>query len=288
MAAHNRPLRRPTVAALATVVVTGLAVAGTGLGARLTHRPPPVEEVGLSPVVPTPAPAPSCLATTTGGRLHMDPAQAAGASTIAAVGKELGLGDPAVTVALVASLQESKLRNVPSGDLDSIGLFQQRPSQGWGTPAQLIDPAYAARAFYAALVRIPGWEAMPPGDVAQRVQRSAAPEEYRVWEHQARMLTEAFTGQAGAAVSCRFDTPAALAPSAQPLDRAVATELGEPALGVEVAITRGWTVAGWLVGHAYEYGITAVSFLGQTWNAATGTWQDQPNPAPVVQVVRTS
>jgi hypothetical protein len=216
----------------------------------------------------------------------MDPAQAAGASTIAAVGQEVGLGDRAVTVALVASLQESKLRNLPAGDLDSVGLFQQRPSQGWGTPAQLIDPAYAARAFYAALVRVPAWEAMAPGDAAQRVQRSAAPDAYHVWEHQARMLTEAFTGQAGAAVTCRFEAPAAAVAPTQPFEETVAAELGAPALGVELPAARGWTVAGWLVGHAYQYGITAVSFQGRTWDAATGAWRDQPNAAAVVQVVR--
>src|SRR5262249_53759062 len=96
-----------------------------------------------------------------GGPRHtyvIDPEQAANATTIAAVGKALGLPDHAVPIALAAALQESQLRNLHYGDRDSLGLFQQRPSQGWGSTSQLLDPQYAAGAFFRALARVSGWE----------------------------------------------------------------------------------------------------------------------------------
>ena len=83
-----------------------------------------------------------------------------------------------MTVALAAALQESNLLNLPYGDRDSLGLFQQRPSQGWGTAAQILDPAYAASAFYARLVDVPGWESLPVTQAAQLVQSSADPGAY--------------------------------------------------------------------------------------------------------------
>ena len=87
--------------------------------------------------------------------------------------KRRGLPNHAVTVALAAALQESKLYNVNYGDRDSVGIFQQRPSQGWGTPAQLIDPAYAANAFYSHLEKIPTWRTLEVAKAAQLVQHSA-------------------------------------------------------------------------------------------------------------------
>jgi murein DD-endopeptidase MepM/ murein hydrolase activator NlpD len=92
-------------------------------------------------------------------------------------------------------MQESSLRNLPGGDRDSVGLFQQRPSQGWGTPAQLADPAYAAGKFYSALAAVPGWQAMPLTQAAQAVQRSAHPDAYAKWETDAGALVTEVTGQ---------------------------------------------------------------------------------------------
>ena len=106
-------------------------------------------------------PTPGCTATVSSRSYQLELSQAANAATIAAVGKRNGIEDHGVTVALAASLQESKLHNLPNGDLDSIGLFQQRPSQGWGAASQLIVPSYAASAFYRALVQVPGWASLP-------------------------------------------------------------------------------------------------------------------------------
>jgi len=113
-----------------------------------------------------------------------------------------GFPHHAVTVALAAALQESLLRNLPGGDRDSVGLFQQRPSQGWGTPAQLTDPRYAAAAFYRALGRISGWSTMPVTDAAQRVQHSATPEAYANWEAEARVLARILTREVPETIVC--------------------------------------------------------------------------------------
>ena len=125
----------------------------------------------------------------------LDVEQAASATTIAAVGKRLGLPDHAVTVALAAALQESQLRNLAYGDRDSLGLFQQRPSQGWGTATEILTPSYAAAAFFRALQRIPSWETLPITDAAQKVQLSGAPTAYAKWETEARTLADRADGR---------------------------------------------------------------------------------------------
>ena len=109
------------------------------------------------------------------------PARMANAATIAAVGLIRGVPRRALVVALATALQESKLDNLTGGDRDSVGLFQQRPSQGWGTVEQIADPRYAANAFYTALLKVHGWQNMRVTDAAQAVQRSAYPEAYQQW-----------------------------------------------------------------------------------------------------------
>jgi cell wall-associated NlpC family hydrolase len=110
------------------------------------------------------------------------------AATIIAVGKEMGLPPRAWLVALATAMQESTLRNIDYGDRDSLGLFQQRPSQGWGSPAEVTDPQYSARKFYDALQGSGNWEAKPVTKAAQDVQRSAFPHAYAKWEGLAAQL----------------------------------------------------------------------------------------------------
>jgi cell wall-associated NlpC family hydrolase len=120
--------------------------------------------------------------------------QLSNAATIVAVGRGRGLPERAWTIALATALQESGLRNIPYGDRDSLGLFQQRPSAGWGSPSQLLDPVYAAGKFYDGLVKTPGWETLPLTVAAQAVQRSAFPTAYARWETAARALVAATAG----------------------------------------------------------------------------------------------
>lgn len=110
------------------------------------------------------------------------------AATIVQVGQQLGIGPYGIKIALATALQESGLRNLDYGDRDSLGLFQQRPSQGWGTPQQVRDPAYAAKKFYSGLQGVKGWENMPLSRAAQAVQRSAYPDAYAKWEGAAGAL----------------------------------------------------------------------------------------------------
>jgi hypothetical protein len=113
------------------------------------------------------------------------------AATIVAVGKQLNIPEQGWIVALTAALQESGLRNLTYGDRDSLGLFQQRPSAGWGTPSQILNPAYATIQFYRHLLAVPGWQQMSVNDAAQTVQRSGYPDAYGPHEPAARSLVTA-------------------------------------------------------------------------------------------------
>ncbi|MFG6401055.1 LysM peptidoglycan-binding domain-containing protein [Microbacterium sp. P04] len=123
----------------------------------------------------------------------LDAEQIANAQVIVRVGRELGVPSRGIQIALGTAMQESWLRNLDWGDRDSLGLFQQRPSSGWGTEAEVSDPVRATRAFFGGagdpngaltrgLLDIPGWEAMAYADAAQSVQISAYPERYAQWE----------------------------------------------------------------------------------------------------------
>ncbi|ASW58052.1 peptidase M23 [Plantactinospora sp. KBS50] len=110
------------------------------------------------------------------------PSQLRNAAVIIAVGRQMQVPPRGWVIAIATAIQESRLSNLPylgaGNDHDSLGLFQQRPSQGWGTPEQVRDPAYAARKFYEHLVLIDGWQHLALTDAAQRVQRSAFPDAY--------------------------------------------------------------------------------------------------------------
>jgi hypothetical protein len=201
--------------------------------------------------------------------------QADNAATIAAVGIRLGMPDHAVTVALAAALQESGLHNLPDGDRDSAGLFQQRPSQGWGTRAQILDPIYAATVFYQRLRAQPEWTQLSVTAAAQLVQRSAAPSAYAQWEPQARAGAAALTGEEPAALTCRGLTTSS--PSAD-LVATAAAELGTTVLSGTHSEGRGWSISSWLVAHASRLGIDRVTFDGRTWTMTSGLWS-QTGPA---------
>jgi hypothetical protein len=127
-----------------------------------------------------------------GGGLDLTAAQAGNAAVINQVALDDGIAPAgrAVTIALATAIQESGLNNLDHGDRDSLGLFQQRPSQGWGTPTQIMNPAYAAQQFYRHLQRVPDWWSIPLWQAAQAVQRSGAPTAYAGWERKAAALQQ--------------------------------------------------------------------------------------------------
>ncbi|EFG64711.1 M23 peptidase domain-containing protein, partial [Streptomyces sp. SPB074] len=133
--------------------------------------------------------------------------QAVNAATIAAVGTSRGMPERAVTIALATALQESGLRNLDHGDRDSVGLFQQRPSQGWGSVAQIMDPVYSAGKFYQRLAKVDGYADLPLTVAAQKVQRSAFPDAYAKHEPDAALLAAALTGRAAASLTCEATVP---------------------------------------------------------------------------------
>jgi len=196
-------------------------------------------------------------------------------------------------VALATALQESKLHNLEAGDRDSVGLFQQRPSQGWGTPDQIADPRYSSSRFYTALRKVPGWEAMRVTDAAQAVQLSAHPEAYDKWVDESTTVADAMLGTATGAVACALtEKPDQRGPTA--ID-ALATDLradwgdtiapvvdaGLPGLSVPAADVRvGWRYAHWLVAHAKVSGVKRVRYDDREWTAETGTWSKLPSGQP--------
>ncbi|MEU6611238.1 heavy metal transporter [Streptomyces shenzhenensis] len=149
---------------------------------------------------------PACKVIATGNdrtSYRFTPEQAVNAATITAVGTGRGMPERAVAIALATALQESGLRNLEHGDRDSLGLFQQRPSQGWGTEKQIMDPGYAAGMFYDHLVKVRDYEQLPLTVAAQRVQRSGFPEAYAKHEPDAILLAAALTGRSAATLTCQ-------------------------------------------------------------------------------------
>jgi hypothetical protein len=230
-------------------VTAALLAAGCGTGHRLTIPTCSAEDV---------------LLTTE---------QAANASTIAAVGKRLGVPNHAVTIALATAFQESGMRNLDYGDRDSLGLFQQRPSQGWGTPEAIQDPRLASAAFYRRLLKVEGWATLSVTAAAQRVQRSAAPDAYGQWEDASRTLARALTGEVPAGIACRYDVPKGSVIPTAGLKRQAELELGPGGLARTKA---PWVTAGWLVTHARTYHLTRISTTGHTWTAKSGEWAADP------------
>lgn len=257
-------MRLPPVR-LPWVVVGALLVAGALVAIVLTDRQPVRGEY--------------CTADVGATHAQIDIEQARWVTLMSAISQRRGLPPRATTIAIATAFQESRIHNIDYGDRDSVGLFQQRPSQGWGTEAQLMDPTYAINAFYDVLVKVEGYETMVITDAAQRVQRSGFPAAYAQHEDYARALASALRGYSTAAFNCNIN------PTGGGLTSAVTTDLvsafGElpfqtsntdvvlplagPAAEVEA---RGWALAHYAVGNAARLKIASVSFDGQRWTAA--------------------
>lgn len=242
-----------------------------------------------------------------GAEVKIDTTQAENASLIAAIAKRRGLPARAASIAIEAAFQESKLYNVDHGDRDSLGLFQQRPSQGWGTPRQIMRPSYAIDAFYDALVAVDGYESMDLHDAAQAVQRSADGSAYEQHELSARTLASALSGYDRAGFTCTVDAPDdsgqrerrnGLTSNANALLRDVEHAFGPQQAGgfapggvdgghsadsahydgraVDFSFVpvnarsriRGWALAHYLVANAKRLDVTTVIYDDRIWTAA--------------------
>ncbi|MFI8530314.1 heavy metal transporter [Streptomyces aquilus] len=253
------------------------------------------------------ADAPGCKVVSgkgDGAAYEFTPEQAVNAATITAVGTGRGLPERAVAIALATSIQESGLRNITHGDRDSLGLFQQRPSQGWGTEKQIMDPAYAAGKFYEHLVKVSGYTKMPLTEAAQRVQRSGYPEAYAKHEPDAVLLAAALTGASPATLTCDGRQAATQAAGPDGVRDALVKDFGRDALDTaaedvakdaksspaatedaaagrtlivpvtaddsaarRTARQRGWQLAHWAVANASTLHIQSVGYAGRQWTA---------------------
>ncbi|MEU9834399.1 hypothetical protein AB0D67_22965 [Streptosporangium sp. NPDC048047] len=266
------------------VIVVVLAVAITVGVFKLLHR------------VPTLAgPGEGCRVKTPQGTRDLDIEQAQVAAVIAAVAARRKLPERAVVIAYATGIQESKLYNLAYGDRDSVGVFQQRPSQGWGKPEQLVDPVYATGKFFSALVKVKNYRRLPLHEAAQRVQRSADGSAYAQHEDDGKILAAAFTGRVPGAVHCWFPpkpsksptaaraTAAAASATPLPADerarRRLARALGPGATLDTDSRRRGWLVASWSVAHAQEFGLRRIRYDGRAWTSAKGEDGWRPDAA---------
>lgn len=224
------------------------------------------------------APSNGCTAKVNGYTANLDTNQGQYAALISAVAVQRGLPARAASIALATAYQESKIRNLPGGDLDSLGLFQQRPSQGWGTATQIMDPVYATNAFYNALVKVPNYESLDITVAAQEVQRSAYPTAYAQHANDARALASALTGYSPAAFTCIVTGDTGFGTAADViagLQRGYGTGLStQRGLREDVTVNVGtasggnvigWSVAQYAVAMAPNLHIKAVLFDGKKW-----------------------
>ena len=253
-----------------------------------------------------------CTANVDGTNWYLSPDQAQNAALFAAMARDRGLPARAVTISIATALQESRMVNIDYGDRDSVGLFQQRPSQGWGSVEEIMDPVYATGKFFDGLVRVRNYTTLPVTEAAQAVQRSGFPDAYAQHENRARAWASALTGHSPASITCQFRDGARPADSAAPTARLAArivrdlptlktsSEDDAPApllrlsassmLPKEASATElertSWSLAHWAVSVALEQDITEVSVGDYRWTRATGAWSvaDTDGPAKGAQV----
>jgi hypothetical protein len=250
-----------------------------------------------------------CTAEVEGHRVELSLEQAENAALITAISIERGMPARAASIALATAYQESKLVNIDYGDRDSVGLFQQRPSQDWGTVEQIMDPTYSTHAFYDGLEKVTGYQSMEITDAAQAVQRSAHPDAYAEHEVDARALASALTGNHRTAFWCTVSGDVesgspelgadGLVPRAADVRHDLEAVFGTLPLGgfepggvstghmrgsahyegraIDVFVRpinkankkRGWAISSYLVAHADRLGIETVIFDNHIWKAGS-------------------
>ncbi|MBE6478398.1 MAG: hypothetical protein E7Z97_10110 [Propionibacteriaceae bacterium] len=226
----------------------------------------------------------------------LDLDQAANAAIIVGEAIRRGLRARAATIALATALQESRLYNIDYGDRDSLGLFQQRASQGWGSEEQIMDPWYSSGAFYDALVQVEGWDSGDINDVAQSVQRSGVPDGYAQHEDAGRIWASALYGYDEAAVTLvdRAEAGADADSLMEFVDTVWGSAVGAAREGTTLTFTapdsrQGWSLAQLLMCRGSAAGLTGLQAGQATWtNSSTerAGWQGD-TASDATQVVAT-
>ncbi len=237
-----------------------------------------------------------CAATLDDTDWTLSPDQAQHAALFAAMAERRHLPARAVTIAIATGMQESKLENIDYGDRDSIGLFQQRPSQGWGTVEEIMDPVYSTGKFYDGLVKVKGYEDLEVTVAAQAVQRSGFPDAYAQHETRARAWASALTGHSPETLTCTLPEPAEPGSPDAAVERLerdfgglaheqVPATDDEPASLVVHTGTLGdtperqaWAVAAWAVATAQVLGTTSVDVADRTWARDSAEWTSADAP----------
>lgn len=216
-----------------------------------------------------------CIVEVGNVRTSVDLEQAQWVALFAAIAERRNLPPRATTIAIATAFQESKIHNIDYGDRDSVGLFQQRPSQGWGTVEEIMDPVYSTNAFYDGLVQIADYEQLEITVAAQAVQRSAFPDAYAQHEPRSRALASALRGHSQASMWCELNPRESGTAEAvnELLGRAygpVTTETSEdgrlltiPVGGDEVL---GWSYAHFLASNAAALGLESIAFDQLEWS----------------------
>lgn len=238
-----------------------------------------------------------CEVRAGGSTFAWAPDQASNSAVITAIAMKRGMVPRAATIAIATALQESKVRNITYGDRDSVGLFQQRPSQGWGTVEQILNPEYSSNAFYDALEKVQGWENADIAEAAQAVQRSADGSAYAQHEGKARVTASVLSGHSPAGIGCRLDAPTAPGDPAALValvlaDHNLTARIEGRTVVVDAADARqAWMVANWGVARATDTGVTAVTVGDQQWTRSTSgdalQWSEASAPQPATRVVLT-
>ncbi|GAA1972639.1 hypothetical protein GCM10009718_05660 [Isoptericola halotolerans] len=289
--------RRRSAAVSASAVVAVLAVGALAVGGVvwfLSEREPALSRQ-------------RCAATLDGADWYLTTVQSQNAALIVGTSIQRDLPARAATIGVATALQESSLVNIDYGDRDSLGLFQQRPSQGWGTPAEIMDPVYSTNAFYDGLVEVDGWQDMEVTVAAQAVQRSAFPEAYAQHETRSRAWASALTGHSPGSLTCQLfavteDEPVDLVDRLRqdlgiPADAVTAVEpdadevrqaIDATTLGYEDPDRSVWAVAHWAVATASVTDVVEVRAGDQVWTRADAVWaplDDSADPTSADQVL---
>jgi hypothetical protein len=240
---------------------------------------------------------PSCRATASGRSVTFSPEQSANAATITAIALKRNLPARAATIANATAIVESKLRNIRFGDRDSLGLFQQRPSQGWGTASEILDPIHATNKFYDALIKVDNYQGMEITKVAQEVQRSGFPQAYADHEAEGRILASTLAGHSPGGIGCRLDeaTVSGVAPAvAEQLSSELgiaATSRGKIVQATGRNAVQAWAAGSWAVAHAEVDGITSITVGNRAWTRARGeeawSWHTAAKPSAATSVTMT-